>query len=455
MRYMRQFWIWIVVGLSVCVHANAFSPQVDRYEVTKADGSDGGSTTMVTLYGQGFGEKPQPEPVLWVFGNDVRQNGTPIEDPPFQIGENVGDTGPEVWDHVDPAVVYSSETRYAGLEHSYHTSEDGTVRNPLAFGGKNPPYTDIVYVHARMKPSGELHKYFQVAFTNIGTTQFDTGQTPWDKGELYDVVSSEGSGSGRIVNVDRANSRLTVRAHSTDYPTGFPGGTVTGRTSGATLEWDASTSLALHPGKYLRMWSGGKPGMYNTINISGNIIAGYRDSNGNDVARQSVGDIANIGDKLDWRLMEAVVSQKGTSAWGYYDVDNISRSYYKNMDIEGHKLLDRSPTISQLGLDAAGGRKTISGGLHFGEIYFDKTPQRIMLSNEGTYSNAGNELEIQYPKKWSDEGLTFELRKGALDITNDLYIYIFNEESVPNEDGVAICITCELVAPEKTDIEAK
>lgn len=50
----------------------------------------------ISLKGEGFGEKSQVPPVLWVFGDDVRQNGVKVDFASYQIGAPVATTGPKI-----------------------------------------------------------------------------------------------------------------------------------------------------------------------------------------------------------------------------------------------------------------------------------------------------------------------------------------------------------------------
>jgi hypothetical protein len=56
---------------------------------------------------------------------------------------------------------------------------------------------------------------------------------------------------------------------------------------------------------------------------------------------------------------------------------------------------------------------------------------------------------------WSDEELQFELRPGELDKTQELYVYIFDENSNPNPNGLPVCIDCQLKAPEAIEIRVE
>ena len=433
------------------------SPAIEDHSVKISESSNGKETISITLRGEGFGEKKQAEPVLWIFGNDIRQNGKRLDNPTFEIGRKVDETGPSIWSRVYANVTYDSLARYEGLEHSYFTGQNGTVRNPLAFGGKNPPYSKRTYLSARIKPTGPIHNYRGIAYSDLSGT-FNLGDTHFDVGEEITIKSAEGTHEGNIIGIDKEAGIATIIGIKSSSKS--KNAVVTGKDSGATLKLHSDEDYQ-NPlsSKYFRMTSGGKAGMYTTM--SGNrILSGYYDTNLNlseplDVEgnRDYGYGIPNMASNTKWRLLEVGIDQSGSTAAAYLDIDNQNRRYQRNIDLEGIKLNDRSPTISQLGWDAAGGRKDVHVGLHFGEIYFDTTPQRVMISSESEYTEAGNELELQYPTKWSDEEIVFELRSGALDPNDDLFIYVFDKTSSPNNSGYPICITCSSRAPEQTSIQ--
>jgi len=436
------------------------TPIIDGYSVERVHASNGRSTISITLQGTGFGEKQRAAPVLWVFGNDIRQNGERLVDPGHQIGEQVGKTGPKLWDHVDPNVVYDPLTRYQRLTHSYFTGQDGTVRNPLAFGGKNPPYADRTYLSARIKPSGRIHDYRGMGFSGL-SGRFDLGNTQFDHGESITIHGKKGESKGTIIGIDEEIGLVTITWDTTRADA--DNALITGDSSGASLRLHPDQNYQ-NPGasKYVRMWSGGRPGLYATLSTN-RIITGYRSLDGETLSQGMTDDgspdrgygIPNMSSSMDWRLLEIAVDQSGALASVYVDIDNSQRRYVNNIDTRSIKLDDRSPTISQLGWDAAGGRKDVHVGLHFGEIYFDTTPQRIMLSKETEYADSGNDLELQYPIHWSDNRIVFELRTGALDINEELYVYVFDKNSTANPTGLPICISCALSPPAAPTLQVR
>tara|TARA_R100000306_G_scaffold60832_1_gene61987 strand:- start:17061 stop:18581 length:1521 start_codon:yes stop_codon:yes gene_type:complete len=417
----------------------------------------------ISLKGEGFGEKSQVPPVLWVFGDDVRQNGVKVDFASYQIGAPVATTGPKIWEYVDNGVTYSSQTRYPGLNHSYFVGNNGTVRFPLAFGGSNPPYSDKVYMAARIKAVEAWHKFRSIRASNV-SGRFDLGPSRYELGESITVENSLGTRqtNGKIVFLDSTTQLVTLETDDGWGKSDLDNAKVTGNSTGATMSLSASDYYSFAIGsKYLRMWSGGsKPGLFNTM-ATNRLISGYRNSSGTVVSypeddsgnRDTGYGVPDITSKLDWRLLETYVDQSTDSITTYVDVDNISRRYLGNIDIsDTEKFLDRAPTISQLGIDAAGGAETIDAALHFGEIYFDTTPKRIMISDESTYSDSGAELELQYPVTWSENNIIFEFRPGALDTNKLLYVYIFDENGNPNSTGMKMCIECEERAPKAVEL---
>ena len=404
---------------------------------------------IVTLSGSNFGSKEQAAPVLWIFGNDVRNNGAAVVYPSVSDGDSVAATGPSgVWDSADSNVSHSSDVRYPALGHSYFTKYDGTLRNPIAFGGGSPPYADETYVSFRVKNTNNWYGYKVSAYTNL-TSTFDTGGSEFSEGESITIETlGDGTKTGVIVHIDESINKVTFGPDGGTSST-LNGATMTGDTTGASLVLDTSAAYAYEGGgKYLRMWSGGKPGMYHTYAVN-RLVSGYRDINGDLIAKfaESPGGSDDYGYGVQqftanqgWQLYEGFLSQKGLSdLFQYMDIDNTSRRYLRWLTLtEGQKLLDRSPTISQVGLDAAGGTDAIARAFNFGEIYFDTTPKRVMLSQNSTYATSGQDLELQFVQSWSDTEIVVEKRLGALDTGQPFYAYVFNAEDSVNTQGVEL-----------------
>ncbi|MCM0611825.1 hypothetical protein KFJ24_04965 [Marinobacter sediminum] len=450
----------IAAGIGQAMAANAV---FESYSVEKQTEDE--SSLIVMIEGTGFGAKQQTAPILWLFGDDVRQNGRTIDYPSFNFGDSVATNEAKIWEHVDSSVVYHSNSRYPKLSHSYFVGNDGTVRNPLAFGGSNPPYAEKIYLSARIKPVEAWHGFRSIGFDDIAGN-FDLGPSRYEAGEKISVLHADGINQteGRIIYADTENRFATIKTSENWGKSDLNGATLVGQRTGSKMALNADQHYAFAVGsKYLRMWSGGKPGMYSTMSTN-RLIVGYRDSSGNLVAKPETSDgsqdtgygIPNLTSKLDWRLLETFIDQETDILSAYVDIDNSGRRYLDNLDIsDKNKLMDRSPTISQLGLDAAGGADSIDAALYFGEIYFDNTPKRIMISNKQTYEEAGSELEIQFPIQWTDNKVQFELRAGELDTNETLYVYVFDENSNPNYEGIEICISCKLGVPAQIDLDVK
>lgn len=292
---------------------------------------------------------------------------------------------------------------------------------------------------------------------------FSTGFSRYESGEKI-VLQSKFDGSktfGRIVYLDPVTKYVTFETDENWGREQLQNASVLGVKSGAYMTLNTDKHYAFSTGsKYFRMWSGGKPGLYNTFSTN-RLIVGYRDDSGNVIAVPQTEDgqkdlgygVPDVTEKLEWRLVESFIDQSGTDIKAYLDIDNESRRYLNNLVIsDGAKYKDRSPTISQLGLDAAGGTEMIDAALYFGEIYFDNSPMRIMISNSKTYSDSGAELEIQFPLVWKEDFLQFEFRRGGLNTSGDLYMYIFDADSRPNENGIPLCIDCKLAAPASVEL---
>ena len=441
-----------IVNVSISI-SNQIKPSISSIEGVLSN------SEVISVSGNNFGQKEQAEPVLWLFGEDIRENGVKIDNYSYEYNEKVANYNPDIWKHVDERVVFDNLTRYEGLGYSFYITNDGTLRTPSAFGGEDTPYSDSIYLSARIKPVGDIKRYREMGYSNL-QGEFQTGNTPYDLGERIIITSGESSTTGKIVDVNTSQQVFSFEMVSS--PNYYPNATVTGVESGATLEFNRDYFYGTKgSSKYFRMWSDGRDGMYSTLAIGNRLVTGYRDGDNNwDIIKPITQEgnedtgygVADLSSKTNWRLLQNFISQKGTIMFNYYDVDNEDRRYLLDIDVgEDKKFYDMSPTISQIGIDAAGGLQDVNSALYLNEIYFDSSFQRIMISNYSRFNQTGNELELQYPLTWSDSEIQFELRLGALDINDDLYLYVFNKDDLVNEQGYLLDLQTQSNDDEDTD----
>lgn len=406
------------------------------------------SNNSITINGSGFGQKSQAAPVLWAFGQDIKENGLPVnKERNTNIGQAVPvgkDPSSNVWSR-GAGATFSQITRTSEISHTYHAANEGWLGWPNAFGGDNTPYSDKAYISWRIKPAGDINSYKAVRISDVDG-KFDSGKDQFSPGEPIQIVTPSGSEvSGRIVHLDTANSLVHLEVRTLQSTDTF-GAKIIGLNSGASglLQGDEFFRSSIS-GKYLRSYESINQGGTNSVFSTNRWIAVQFDSNGKELRRgfetqsDSGYGVPNVSTTADWKLLEAFIDLSGEYGSGYISLDNKDQKWFRNLYIGDSKPKDAGPTISNIGWEPAGGAEAVNVGVNFGEIYFDTTPQRVVLSDRGRFSDVQGEQEFQYITEWTDQKIEVELRAGELNQNGPFFIYIFDENNNVNPTG--FCIT--------------
>ncbi|MDP4546403.1 hypothetical protein [Marinobacter sp. MDS2] len=412
-------------------------------QITQADLSD----STITIYGTGFGKKDQPAPVLWAFGQDIRENGVQVaKEREIGLGRPVPvakDPSLSIWSRGTGAT-FSDITRTTGITHTYRATNEGWLGWPHAFGGENTPYSDKAYISWRIKPAGDINSYRTVRISDVGGV-FDSGKDRYSPGEPVRILTSTGSEiSGRIVHYDAASSLVHLEA-GTLQSTDSVGAKIVGLNSGAygLLKGDEFFQSSIS-GKYLRSYETLNQGGTNSVFSTNRWIAVQFNSSGSELRRgfetqsDSGYGVPDISNTTNWKLLEAFIDLSGEYGSGYISMDSKDQKWFKNLYIGDSKPQDAGPTISNIGWEPAGGSESVNVGLNFGEIYFDTTPQRVVLSDQGLFSDVRGNQEFQYITEWTDQKILVDIRHGALAPNGPLFVYVFDESNVVNKTGFCV-----------------
>ncbi|PSF11231.1 hypothetical protein [Marinobacter shengliensis] len=434
-------------------HGAIAEPQINQADL---------SSSSITIYGTGFGKKDQPAPVLWAFGQDIRENGIQVAKEreisfgsPVPVGK---DPSSSIWSSGTGAT-FSAITRTSDITHTYRANNEGWLGWPHAFGGGNTPYSDKAYISWRIKPAGDINSYRTVRISEVGGV-FDSGKDPFSPGEPIQIVTpSGGEISGRIVHFDAANSLVHLEAGGLRL-TDSVGAKIIGLNSRASgvLRGDEYFRSSIS-GKFLRSYETVNQGGTRSIFVTNRWFAVQFDSNGDELRRgfESETDtgygVPDLSKTTNWKLLEAFIDLSGEYGSGYISMDSKDQKWFKNLYIGESKPKDAGPTISNIGWEPAGGTESVNVGLNFGEIYFDTTPQRVVLSDQGLFSMVKGNQEFQYITEWADQKIVVDLMYGELNQNGPLFIYVFDENNNVNETGfcVANC-DADMSPPSKIDL---
>lgn len=313
-----------------------------------------------------------------------------------------------------------------------------------SFWGEDTPYSDKAYISWRLRPSGDINSYKTVRISNI-KGDFDGGNDPFSPGEQVRIMTTGGKElSGRMVHLDATNSLIHLEA-GTLQSTDSIDAKIIGLTSGASgLLRGSEFFRSSISGKYLRSYETINQGGTNTVFSTNRWIAVQFDSNGNELRRgfetqsDSGYGVPDVSDTQNWKFLEAFIDLSDEYASGYISMDNRDQKWFRDLYIGDSKPKNAGPTISNIGWEPAGGAEMINVGLNFGEIYFDNTPQRVVLSNQGTFSDIQGNQELQYITEWTDQKIVVDIMYRELNQSLPLFIYIFNNNNKVNLNGFCV-----------------
>lgn len=407
------------------------------------------------ITGEGFGEKPDAEPLLWIMGRDVREKGIVNTSYKSVSGGDLVPTGVgEVWSRGDSAV-FHEEGRHTGIDISYAGIKDGWIGWPNVHGGDDTPHGDKAFIGYRVKPWSNVEYARETAYTSL-IGDFELGSNEFDAGENITLTYSSGQVfDGHIIYLDEAGGRIHYSVSGISGSL-LGGAEIEGVDTGAKVTLDPGTfSRNAYGTKYLRVYENvSKGGGFRGIRSTNRQMTSMTDVSGATAQGTSVVSDTNgygvekVSNVLDWRLLETYVDLE--AGRGYHHVDNEGHYFFDGLNLD-HKATGASPTIANIGWEAAGGTETIHAALSFGEIYFDNTPQRVVVSSKPEFSMVRWDMEYQYPVAWTEKSIVVEINYGAFNTDDTLYVYVFDANGVVNDKGFKICKVCK-ARPESPQI---
>ncbi|ERS12286.1 hypothetical protein Q673_01350 [Marinobacter sp. EN3] len=102
-----------------------------------------------------------------------------------------------------------------------------------------------------------------------------------------------------------------------------------------------------------------------------------------------------------------------------------------------------SPTIALIGNNA---KQDQLQNMYISEIYMDKSVQRVVIGNASNYDDLTH-YELQRPVRWGRNEIEFSVNLGAFDSSSGLYLYVFDENGVPNKNGFSLCASVDCPSP--------
>lgn len=129
------------------------------------------------------------------------------------------------------------------------------------------------------------------------------------------------------------------------------------------------------------------------------------------------------------------------------DVDNGQWNFFQNGVSADTSLITRA--TDRPGLFYALFQGQVSNGaqpgsiVYYDSLYIDDTWHRVMICRSRQWAECA-QPEVQIPTSWDDGQITVQLNFGGLSRTSSLFLYVFDENGVPNAEGFALCPKCPL-----------
>lgn len=398
--------------------------------------------TDVTLSGSGFGAKAKPMPVLFDVTDKAWENGVLNS---YQAGFSEGQAvlpanqDPNtLWSRGSGNVVvtYKEQPRHSNSK-SHYLAQGGVsfFGWPSAYGGQNTPSNnEKLYVSWWYKPYRHPRWYWKWELSNV-KGNFIFGSTSRELGEELLIDSNRGQIRGEAIAIS-PSGELHFIAPGITSANDLLGKTIQGVSSGATAVLTNASTAYSSPGssKFLRVWEEGSGNnglraswtqMHTTLIKSDGTTLNHW---------QGVDDMK----VRDWNHMEFEIDLANNTMQSWLNNQPIVPS--RDISIVLRNNSGFSPTIALIGTDG----KQYLQSAEFGEIYMDSTLQRVAIGNAASWDKVSHS-EIQLPDSWSGNSIRFKARLGALENVDPrtLYIYVFDENGVVNQNGASLCAGCK------------
>jgi len=409
--------------------------------------SRGGSPTqgdLLVLQGDGFGSKDDAAPVLVDYVDVAFENGKEKK-----LGEHYDDGDVINPASEDPVSLWgaatsslpvrfdvSSTPRHSFDKARYHLfGENVWLGRPVAYGGETGWDTP------KNNPQLYLSWWVKVDFNSLYYWRFK----PYDlEGQFLpgEPVNSEGELIGKFIGVDE-EGLLNFEFPGNVNANRLRGIEVVGVTSGASTifpeDFRAGDGFGYEgPGtKTLRIWDDpDSRGIRTSLSHTDYFLSASSNP------QHSSNRIYQQRDMVpeSWHHFEVELDvEKGTfKSWFNGELGGVAKFDPRAAYPDAY-----SPTIALIGNNA---KQDHLQNMYISEIYMDKSVQRVVIGDAPNYDDLTH-YELQRPVQWGDNEIEFSVNLGALDTSSDLYVYVFDENGVPNQEGFALCASVDCPSP--------
>lgn len=431
---------------SICSHVNA-EPTISGLQVE----TEFRNGSALIIQGAGFGRKSQSAPVLVDYVNEAYENGVKNRVySSFEDGEIIkaaSEFPDSLWGAATSVLPVRYDLEPSNARHPYDLAryhlygENVWLGRPVAYGGQGgwdtPVNNPQLYLSWWVKVEHNSLYYWRINPYDI-SGKFEEGESVISNGEVIgEFIGIDNEGLLNFIFPSNANAinlkgvELVGEASKarTIFPKDFRGGSGYGYEAPGT--------------KTLRVWDDPESGGIRTsLSHTDYFLSAAESSYSSNRIYQTRDMVPDV-----WHHFEVELDvERGTfKSWFNGELGGIAKFDPKAAYEEAY-----SPTIALIGNNA---KQDHLQNMYISEIYMDKSVQRVVIGDAPRYVDLTH-YELQRPIKWTDNEIEFAVNLGALASSSELYVYIFDEEGVPNQQGLALCTTADCpVPPQKIQLQ--
>lgn len=400
---------------------------------------------FVTIEGQGFGPKSQSAPVLVDYVEEAYENGLKNSVySSFDDGVTI-EAASEFPDSLWAATRDTYPVRYSKASsharHSYDVARyhlygpNVWLGRPVVYGGlsgwETPTNNSQLYLSWWVKVEYNSLYYWRINPVEISGA-FQVGENILSGGEVI----------GRFIGTDK-KGLLNLELPGHINANNLRGIGLNGEASGARTtfpeEFRGGSGYGYEtPGtKTLRIWDDpGSRGIRTSLSHTDYFLdAASNDEYSSNRVYQKRNMVPEV-----WHHFEVELDvENGTyKSWFNGELGGIARFDPRAAYQEAY-----SPTIALIGNNAW---QDSLQNMYISEIYMDKSVQRVIIGDAPRYEDLTH-YELQRPINWSNSEIEFAVNLGALADSSNLYVYVFDQEGVPNQQGFELCAAADCPVP--------
>ncbi len=390
---------------------------------------------IIIIRGTGFTEKKNALPLLWWKAD--------IGKAPSKLGRKT------MW---DGAFNGALSTDIVEMNSSKSVVFDHGISSGAALGQVNFS-SDKIYLHRKRYENFDVVKNVAIRTRAIVTSStvpasgdIITGRDSLATGKVSQVFAPDTAGGSYTIYYTNIVGDGTI---NDTKPRDFQFGETMDSSNGAVLENKEGSSkyptgtFRSFNNKIVRIWS---------ENGGNNCYIGAQGSNDNLynlIPSNTDSDIYN-GDFTNHikQIPKSWVTEEVEYKTSAIDASDGLFKYYQNgLLATDQTIITRSTArpgkYAKIFQSQVSNGAQIGSKVYYDSLYIDDTWHRVIICNGKTLDQCSNR-EIQIPTSWSDNEITVRLNLGRLNLESSIFLYVLDENGVPNSSGWALCPKCPL-----------